>query len=309
LFFGVPCKGLDGDRLGLAAMAKGQSTEGFLSDLRGDSQLCTNLAQDFLSVFNGLDWVKIFSFHETMESATAKIDRLGRPAMTGPTERWVGKEAAFNGREFERLQDETYSIPIHTDHSGLVKCDREEDFKTISYYLVSLDWRAAKNGVESSKSSGFKDPPIATEADATELERALPPGLKLTLIGGPIVQQYPVLRWGLYMYWPVCFEDNRMSTALITTDTDYNILNRLDYPGARYVHQIVVTKDRNVKFIGQADQIITIPWEQLSAIVGIPEWFRPYSKDNDRGKRTSKDRDRRNPKSRDKDGDDLEALD
>ena len=71
LFFGVPCKGLDGERLGLAAMAKGQSTEGFLSDLRSNSQVVDTLAQDFLKVFNGLDWVKIFSFYETMESPTA----------------------------------------------------------------------------------------------------------------------------------------------------------------------------------------------------------------------------------------------
>jgi len=73
LFFGVPCKGLDGERLGLAAMAKGQSTEGFLFDLRRDSQVVYTLAQEFLKVFDGLNWVKIFSFYETMESVTATV--------------------------------------------------------------------------------------------------------------------------------------------------------------------------------------------------------------------------------------------
>src|ERR1700722_3036024 len=71
LFFGVPCKGLDGERLGLAAMAKGQTTEGFLSDLRHDSPMVDKLAQDFLKVFNGRPWVRIYSFHETVESVTA----------------------------------------------------------------------------------------------------------------------------------------------------------------------------------------------------------------------------------------------
>jgi hypothetical protein len=71
LFFGVPCKGLDGERLGLAAMAKGQSTEGFLSDLRHDSPTVDKLAQDFLEVFIGCEWVRIYSFHETVESVTA----------------------------------------------------------------------------------------------------------------------------------------------------------------------------------------------------------------------------------------------
>jgi hypothetical protein len=71
LFFGVPCKGLDGERLGLAAIAKGQSTQGFLSDLRYDSWMVDKLAQDFLEVFFGREWVRIYSFHETVESATA----------------------------------------------------------------------------------------------------------------------------------------------------------------------------------------------------------------------------------------------
>ena len=71
LFFGVPCKGLDGQRLGLAAMAKGQSTEGFLSDLRQDSPMVERLAQEFLAVFDNCPLVKIYSFHETVESVTA----------------------------------------------------------------------------------------------------------------------------------------------------------------------------------------------------------------------------------------------
>lgn len=73
LFFGVPCKGLDGERLGLAAMVKGQSTEGFLSDLRQNSPMVNRLAQDFLEVFNDRPWVRIYSFHETVESGTAVL--------------------------------------------------------------------------------------------------------------------------------------------------------------------------------------------------------------------------------------------
>jgi protein SERAC1 len=71
LFFGVPCKGLDGERLGLAAMAKGQSTEGFLSDLRDNSPMVDDLAESFLNVFDSRTWVEIYSFHETVASRTA----------------------------------------------------------------------------------------------------------------------------------------------------------------------------------------------------------------------------------------------
>jgi len=52
-------------------MAKGQSTQGFLSDLRYNSWMVDKLAQDFLEVFFGREWVRIYSFHETVESATA----------------------------------------------------------------------------------------------------------------------------------------------------------------------------------------------------------------------------------------------
>jgi hypothetical protein len=69
------------------------------------------------------------------------------PSMTGPTEHWVGKDAAFNGREIERKRDEIYSIPVNTDHSGLVKCNEEETFTTISNVLKGFDWNIAKKAI------------------------------------------------------------------------------------------------------------------------------------------------------------------
>jgi len=71
--------------------------------------------------------------------------------MSGPTEHWVGKDAAFNGRDFERRNDETFSVPINTDHSGLVKCDEEETFTTIYNVLQGLDWNKAKDAIELGK--------------------------------------------------------------------------------------------------------------------------------------------------------------
>jgi hypothetical protein len=73
LFFGVPCHGLDGERLGLAAMAKGQPTEGFMSDMRHGSPMTERLAHEFLNVFNNRPWVSIYSFYETIESVTAVV--------------------------------------------------------------------------------------------------------------------------------------------------------------------------------------------------------------------------------------------
>jgi hypothetical protein len=76
LFFGVPCDGLAGERLGLAAMAKGQPTQGFLSDLRLDSRITSSLAQEFRAVLNDRPFLQIFSFYETWASPTAVIVRL-----------------------------------------------------------------------------------------------------------------------------------------------------------------------------------------------------------------------------------------
>ena len=60
--------------------------------------------------------------------------------MNGPRQHWVPKNAAFNGRDVEREEDDKYSIPLDTDHSGLVKCEEEETFKIVSKVLNDLDW-------------------------------------------------------------------------------------------------------------------------------------------------------------------------
>jgi hypothetical protein len=76
LFFGVPCNGLAGERVGLAAMAEGQATQGFLSDLRLNSRTITTLAQEFRALFDPRPWVVILSFYETLKSPTAIKVRL-----------------------------------------------------------------------------------------------------------------------------------------------------------------------------------------------------------------------------------------
>ncbi|KAL2062503.1 hypothetical protein VTL71DRAFT_6769 [Oculimacula yallundae] len=146
LFFGVPCKGLDGEQLGLAAMARGQANQGFLSDLRNDSSLVKNLADIFLGVFERRP-VQIYSFYETHESATAQMS-WGRPSMSGPKKHWVGKDAAFNGRDAERKRDETFSIPMSTDHSGLVKCNDTQSYEKIKRVLLSFDWQRTSREIE-----------------------------------------------------------------------------------------------------------------------------------------------------------------
>ncbi|TAQ87678.1 hypothetical protein B7494_g3974 [Chlorociboria aeruginascens] len=157
LFFGVPCKGLDGEILGLAAMAKGQSTEGFLSDLRRNSPMVDTLAQNFLSVFQNRNSVQIYSFYETVESPTAVMSYFGRPSLRGPRKHWVDKTAAFNGRDLEREEDEKYSISLETDHSSLVKCEDENTFKTISNVLKDLDWVSATRAMASYKEQGSEN--------------------------------------------------------------------------------------------------------------------------------------------------------
>jgi hypothetical protein len=77
MFFGVPCKGLDVETL--AAMANGQSTEGFLSDLRNNSPMLDDLTQSFLNVFDSRLWIEIYSFHETVASRPGAIVNFPYP--------------------------------------------------------------------------------------------------------------------------------------------------------------------------------------------------------------------------------------
>jgi hypothetical protein len=105
--------------------------------------------------------------------------------------------------------------------------------------------------------------PIISAADATDFPA--PPGTKVaTNIGGPSKEIHPVLLWADYIYWPLSYIDNRVSMAIVVTDSGMNIIKVLEAHGARYIEEIRVNEaTKEASFIGQAGQVATLSWHQL----------------------------------------------
>lgn len=82
--------------------------------------------------------------------------------MSGPKKHWIGKAAAFNGRDIEREEDDKYSILLDTDYSGLVKCETEETFTTICNVLKYLDWASSTRAITSYKKQGGEVEVVST---------------------------------------------------------------------------------------------------------------------------------------------------
>ncbi|KAI1489167.1 kinase-like domain-containing protein [Biscogniauxia mediterranea] len=105
--------------------------------------------------------------------------------------------------------------------------------------------------------------PIVSTADATDFRA--PDDLKVTLdLGNTSIHRHPVLRWGEYTYWPLSYIDNRVSFAIVVTNSKGEIVKRIPANGARYLREIEVNiKSQEVSFIGQVGQVATLRWNDL----------------------------------------------
>lgn len=110
--------------------------------------------------------------------------------------------------------------------------------------------------------SQMTDIPTVDTANATNLRA--PDGLKVTLDFSIPRQFHPVLRWGEYIYWPLSYIDNRVSMAIVITDSADRVVKILEAEGARYLKEIQVREETlEVQFIGQANQVATLQWQHL----------------------------------------------
>jgi hypothetical protein len=107
--------------------------------------------------------------------------------------------------------------------------------------------------------------PITSTGDATDF--TAPEGTKLTQDNpGSSDTNYPVVRWDTYIFWPLSYIDNRVSFAIIVTDTSRRVLKQIEAVGARYIAQINVdTSARHVGFTGQADDVAIVSFGDLSS--------------------------------------------
>ncbi|KAK3353881.1 hypothetical protein B0T25DRAFT_581552 [Lasiosphaeria hispida] len=84
--------------------------------------------------------------------------------------------------------------------------------------------------------------------------------------GGPTYDSYPVVLLGNYTFWPLSYDDNRDSFAVLVTDNETNVINAIEAPGARYIDWIAIdSANETVTFVGQADRVAVLAWDALSA--------------------------------------------
>lgn len=120
--------------------------------------------------------------------------------------------------------------------------------------------------------------PVATSADANDFPA--PSGTKLATnrciqgpkdcnSDGPQVSEYPILLYDQYAYWPLSYEDNRVSFAIVVTDgqtVNSSIVNTFEAPGSRYIDSIRVhSNNQTVSFIGQGFDAASVSWDDLAS--------------------------------------------
>jgi hypothetical protein len=75
-----------------------------------------------------------------------------------------------------------------------------------------------------------------------------------------------VLLWGSYIFWPLSYIDNRVSMAIVQTNTTGAIVKTAEAAGARYINSIQIdTANKRVAFVGQAGMVASLSWSVLLA--------------------------------------------
>lgn len=98
----------------------------------------------------------------------------------------------------------------------------------------------------------------------------IPSGLKVTCLTGPDnlkpSKTCPVVKYQGITTWAYSFIDNRVSLALVSYDAHNNVVRNVTRDGARYVWVMTSSlPNMTVNMVGQANQTITVPWDELGA--------------------------------------------
>lgn len=105
----------------------------------------------------------------------------------------------------------------------------------------------------------------------------IPAGMKVTSIQGPDSLQpmpaCPVLAVGGFTLWPMSYIDNRVSFGMVMYGLNWEVVNTLEKPGARYIYNI--TKTGNgiigaVTFWGQANQTVLLSMDEICQLMCNP---------------------------------------
>ena len=72
----------------------------------------------------------------------------------------------------------------------------------------------------------------------------------------------PVLAIGAFTFWPMSYDDNRMSFGMVMYDPAWNVVSTEEMKGARYIYKITLDGtggDGTVTFWGQSDSKVQLP--------------------------------------------------
>ncbi len=112
--------------------------------------------------------------------------------------------------------------------------------------------------------------PVVTDFQA-RFHPELPPDLHAVCLASPDSLRFsetcPVVAWNEYFYWVYSFNDNRDAMSIVAYTADGIVVKRWDYPGARYICNIVSdTSTKTFTLTGQARLKIVVPWKDIELL-------------------------------------------
>ena len=90
----------------------------------------------------------------------------------------------------------------------------------------------------------------------------IPSGLKVIALTDPNAGPAPVspvLAIGGFTFWPMSYDDNRMSFGMVMYDPSWSVVNVIEKKGARYIYQITLAgsgTNGTVTFAGQDNKSV-----------------------------------------------------
>ena len=93
----------------------------------------------------------------------------------------------------------------------------------------------------------------------------IPSGMKSVALAnseGGIANTCPVVAVGGFTFWPMSYDDNRMSFGMVMYDPSWNVVNTQEMKGARYIYQITLNgtgETGSVTFLGQDGKSVQVP--------------------------------------------------
>lgn len=102
---------------------------------------------------------------------------------------------------------------------------------------------------------------------------AVPTGLKSIALSSPeagLAQTIPVLAIGGFTFWPMSYDDNRMSFGMVMYDPQWNVVNTIEKKGARYIYQITLDgsgSNGTVTFLGQDNKKVVMALNEFEPLM------------------------------------------